>query len=316
MDLNQDGYKDILSGCAKGPLNLFAGDGKGGFAESQPIRNDAGEPIILGFFTNVCTVDWNGDGILDLLTYATRRQDPLQLLIGKGDLRYEEPIPIETAEGPFEIGTKENQIHDARVHCADWNGDGIPDLILGNGVGSITLFLGSRGPEKTLRLGKGVRLVEALPHGAVAELLDRATMELKTPRSWFRPTVSTTDWNGDGKLDLLVGDLFVPEPERRLTPEELEKKRQVEQELNPMVAKLQAMEKEAEEVALRELGKKDPLELKTGEEKKAYTRIRGQHLKSLNYSPLYHAVGLKRGELSEYIIPTTQTGYVWVYLRK
>src|SRR4029453_18742306 len=90
---------------------------------------------------------------------------------------------------------------------ADWDGDGLADLIVGSGDGSVSLYRNT-GTAKAPKLAAPVKLVSA---GAMFDFIP------KEPCRGMRSKVCVADWNGDGRPDLLLGDYTqqkpdVPEP--------------------------------------------------------------------------------------------------------
>ena len=69
MDLDGDGKKDLVSGSYPGDIYLLRGLGRGKFAEGKAIVDakqfGAGKKI--GYRVKPFVVDWNKDGLPDLL---------------------------------------------------------------------------------------------------------------------------------------------------------------------------------------------------------------------------------------------------------
>ncbi len=88
-------------------------------------------------------------------------------------------------EGPSLTGTLYNS-----VAVDDWDNDGLPDLIIGNGIGDILLFR-NEGTKTHPKFGAGEYLVDS-----EGRILNVGSMAC--------PLV--IDWNGDGVKDLIVGE--------------------------------------------------------------------------------------------------------------
>lgn len=255
MDLDGDGIPDLVSGSWPGELFFFKGgpnhtfaaptklkykDGKtiniGGGKREDPggmllIAGDAdfeqkegktfilyeGERIeipkgkqagITGTASAVHVFDWNGDGTPDLIV---------------GDIGgYVYLVPNEGTAQAYAFGKEMKlqadgkDIHvggDAGPFVADWDGDGKPDLLVGAGDGSVTLFRNIGTRTKPV-LAAGEILV---PPGEANYGPDAP----KEARRGVRSKICVVDWNGDGLLDLLVGDFATQKPdEPEPTPEQ------------------------------------------------------------------------------------------------
>ena len=109
---------------------------------------------------------------------------------------------------------------DAGPCVADWDGDGLPDLIVGCGDGSV-MFYRNIGTAKEPKLDEGQVLI---PPGSMEYDGDKIP---KTPTRGVRAKVCVVDYNGDGLPDLLVGDFSNQKPDKP-EPTAEEKKKQAE----------------------------------------------------------------------------------------
>ena len=181
-DLNNDGRLDLVSS-----LHVFLGNGDGTFSVLPFAGGD-------GF---LAIADFTGDGTIDAATGTSEPFDPVtdspvdatevQILRGNGDGTFQPlsalTVPIST--DPQEIGIGGNAV------VADLNGDGSPDLIFSGHASDVT-------PQGSVAVllnpGNGMFAAATVLPIFNDDLSDR------TPVS-----VEVGDNNGDGKVDLLLG---------------------------------------------------------------------------------------------------------------
>jgi hypothetical protein len=189
VDFNGDGRNDVISGSYRpGNLYLFAQKADGTYAAGKTINDKGDQPIGVGSASHVFAADWDNDRDLDLV--VGNIQGELYFVRNEGAV-------TKNAFGAPELllaGGAEIKIPrgDSGPVLADWDGDKLLDLIVGGGDGSVLLFrnVGDKNQPK---------LADA-----------RALIEGNTQRDGSccgtRTKVCVTDFNGDGQLDLLVGD--------------------------------------------------------------------------------------------------------------
>lgn len=131
-DFNGDGNLDVIVGDGGGALLEFLGDGKGNFVSAGNVAN-------FGSVASVATGHFTRDGKLDLVV-SDFRSNSAAILLGAGDgsFRFTWSFQLPRRGTEFLVAT------------ADFNGDGITDLVitneddnnyevmLGNGNGTFT----------------------------------------------------------------------------------------------------------------------------------------------------------------------------------
>lgn len=213
MDLNGDGFPDILSGSysRSGPnmaglFQVLHGTKNGTFQKPVALNGTDGEPLILpGSKKNVtdmiCTrpfaCDLDGDGKLDIV--AGNFSGTFGFFKGRGTGEFEAKATWLEADG-----NKMSVPAHSDPFLIDWDGDGDLDLLSGSSSGGAFLFA-NRGSKTTPDFGPRQTLLAAGAHRKPgAEKPTFGDAHIKTPQHGTR--VWADDVDGDGKLDLLIGD--------------------------------------------------------------------------------------------------------------
>lgn len=194
MDFDSDGLTDILSGSWPGELYFFRRQSDGTFAKGENILDAEDKPIKLGSASVVFAADWEGDGDLDLLVGDIQGNVFLVPNEGTSDKpSFGKGEPLSAGDKPIRVGGDSGPV------VADWDGDGRADLVVGAGDGSVVWF------RNTAEEGQPV-LAEGRSLVAPTKTRTAREGEETPPACGSRTKVCVTDYNGDGLLDLLVGD--------------------------------------------------------------------------------------------------------------
>lgn len=227
VDWNGDGKLDIVAGNSEGRLLFFRNDGDNvnpSFqlaeeicCEGEPIRFLPGYNIVQGPFEGawgyLCptVVDWNHDGLPDVVFSGSRA-------------KYEVMLNVGTLQEPYLSAPKTIRVDNmelfgtwrVRPAVADINGTNV--IVTMDDENALHLY---RQVDDFNVEDAGKLLLEdgspIIGHNSASEPLGQ----------WGRGKLRFFDWNGDGKLDLFVGSVkrsSYPSPSRGLPYSRFKKK--------------------------------------------------------------------------------------------
>lgn len=165
-DFNHDGKLDVaVMNAADQTVSILLGNGNGTLQAQKTYATGGGQPV------GMAAGDLRGDGKIDLVFGST--SNIMTVLLGNGDGTFQPAVPYTDISAGIA----------SAALIADFNGDGIPDVVIGhqNSAGVIGLFV-----------GKG----------------DGTFQPVQSYAAGVSPvSLAAADLNGDGRLDLVATDI-------------------------------------------------------------------------------------------------------------
>jgi len=323
VDIDGDGILDIVSGCYSrdskgvddmaGTFQVLYGNSDGTFRKAQTLNGSDGKPLLLpGVGENeltkrICTrqfiVDWDGDGKLDLVT--GNFEGGFYWFKGEGKGKFNpkaEPImvdgkPLKLPEGG----------HHSDPFVIDFDGDGDLDLLSGSTDAGVYIAENVAGKGKPPVLKPFKALI--FPAGNEwAHQPGKVLRETDLKRPTYGCRIWVDDVNGDGKLDILVGDdVTLVSPKNGVSEAEMQKKqaewqKQFNTAQQAYSKAMTEIQNAAKEKAAKEGKKLDQNEMMRLADSEALRKAQQE------YSKVY----AKRSDF----MTEEMTGFVWLYLQK
>jgi hypothetical protein len=207
----------VVTNSGANSFSLLQGTGLGGFLNPQTARtfSTGVRP------TGVVAGDFNHDGNLDLAILNEGSQD-ISIFLGDGHGGFTEKTVTGPDGQPMRLSAGNAP---TGLTLADVNGDGIPDLLVGNAFGDVLVLLGNgdgtfqpyRRTDGKIALAVADLTGNGQPDFIFADPgLDRVTVQYPQPGQSFSQdrsdgllapgAVAVADLNGDGIPDLIVAN--------------------------------------------------------------------------------------------------------------
>ncbi|MDD2601114.1 MAG: VCBS repeat-containing protein [Kiritimatiellae bacterium] len=222
LDWDGDGDIDLICGDEDGRVALVENSGKFDsagtpiFKQPRYFRQQA-DKLKFGALVTPDAVDWDGDGDLDLICGNTAGYICfIENLSGQGVAKPRWAAPkyfkadgeilrIMAGENGSIQGPCERKWGYTTVKVADWDGDGLLDIVVNSIWGKVVWYRNS-GKHGTLEL-EAARPIEVEWQGEQPSLAwGWLRPEGKALLTQWRTTPFATDWNGDGLVDLVMLD--------------------------------------------------------------------------------------------------------------
>jgi hypothetical protein len=190
VDWDNDGKKDLIVGqYTNGNIRLYLNQGTNNAPafNGYTLIQSGGTPITTSYSCNLgsspVAVDWNNDGKKDLLVGERNGYVRIYLNVGT------DGAPVFNGYTFLRVNGSTYCHTDAIPVVTDWNNDGKKDLVIGDSDGNVHLLINTGS--------------DAAPVFTSDVLIQDGAGNLQV--DFIRAAPWVTDWDGDGKKDLIVG---------------------------------------------------------------------------------------------------------------
>ena len=173
-DVDGDGDLDVILAMEASPNRLYINDGKGKFTWVKDVFSPA-----LHDTEHLRVADFDGDGHIDVIFVAEDDQNH-EYYLGNGDGTFRnvsDRLPAKSEGNGLDMG--------------DVNGDGLPDIVVGNSGEAGQNFLWINDPQRP------------------GYFIDRSAYDLPQVNDATQ-AIKLADLDGDGDLDMVIGNEIPP----------------------------------------------------------------------------------------------------------
>jgi hypothetical protein len=222
IDWNKDGHPDLIVGDEDGRVAFIENTGKLDATHTPVFKapryfQQEADLVKFGALASPFGVDWNGDGSIDIISGDSAGYIGfIENLSKPGDEKpkWAAPKYLEVDGKPIRImagpngsiqGPAEAKWGYTTLSVADWDGDGLPDIIVNSIWGKVVWYrnIGTRTAPKLA----AAQPIEVEWESAAPKLAwGWQKPEGKALLTQWRTTPYAIDWNHDGLIDLVMLD--------------------------------------------------------------------------------------------------------------